>query len=352
MAGGRRLRLNIGLTRDVRAGSHLQTMLVAAVSTVLVTRTYLALTGYPRMGIGSLHIAHVLWGGLLMCLALSLSVGTLGTTPRRVAAAVGGIGFGLFIDELGKFVSRDVDYFFQPAVALIYMVFVALFLVYRAVDRRSQSPEMLLANASNELTECILEGAVRTEVARARDLLDRSAATGPLADGLRAAISGVVAAPDRPPVLLARVNARIRGLYARFVRWRGFRPLVVALFVIQGLGGVIVAVSVLADALPNGALVHRIANYAGAPRSLVGTISSMVSLVLVVIGTLRLPRSRLAAYRWYERSLLVAVFVTQVSMFWQSQLAATGVLAWNLLLLACLATMMRQETSARGRTGR
>ncbi len=46
---------------------HLTTFVVSAVSAILVTRAYLALTGYPQVGgDGGLHIAHVLPGGPLM----------------------------------------------------------------------------------------------------------------------------------------------------------------------------------------------------------------------------------------------------------------------------------------------
>ena len=34
--------------------------------TVVVTRLYLALTGYPQIGGGNYHLAHALWGGLLL----------------------------------------------------------------------------------------------------------------------------------------------------------------------------------------------------------------------------------------------------------------------------------------------
>ena len=68
---------------------------------------------------------------------------------------------------------------------------------------------------------------------------------------------------------------------------------------------------------------------------------------LVVLGVAHLPRSRLTAYRWFERSILVSVFFTQVLMFWQAQLAALSGLALDLVLLAGLRYMLRQEEARR-----
>jgi hypothetical protein len=66
-----------------------------------------------------------------------------------------------------------------------------------------------------------------------------------------------------------------------------------------------------------------------------------------VLGVAHLPRSRLAAYRWFERSILVSVFFTQVLMFWQAQLAALSGLALDLILLSGLRYMLRQEEARR-----
>ena len=43
--------------------------LVSFAATVIITRLFLELTGYPQIGNSELHIAHVLWGGLLLFVA-------------------------------------------------------------------------------------------------------------------------------------------------------------------------------------------------------------------------------------------------------------------------------------------
>src|SRR5919202_2250372 len=90
------------LVRHVEAGGFLETFLVAAVVAVLGIRFYLEMTGYPQIGGGGLHIAHMLWGGLLMVAALVLALAFLGRWVLHAAAILGGVGFGTFIDELGK----------------------------------------------------------------------------------------------------------------------------------------------------------------------------------------------------------------------------------------------------------
>src|SRR3712207_6945392 len=107
------------LLRDLHSSHQLELFLVAAVSTVLGIRGYLHLAGYPSIGGARLHIAHMLWGGLLMLAALVILLGFIGRRPRRVAALLGGVGFGTFIDEICKLVTLDHDYFYRPAVEAI-----------------------------------------------------------------------------------------------------------------------------------------------------------------------------------------------------------------------------------------
>src|SRR5204863_312016 len=117
---------------------------------------------------------HVLWGGLGMLVAIVLLLGFLSPGTRHLAAIVGGAGFGSFIDELGKFLTSDNDYFFKPTAALLYVLFVLLFFVVRQIRRyRVLTPTENLVNAI-EIAERLAVGtiAVRSSRTRAYRLFD------------------------------------------------------------------------------------------------------------------------------------------------------------------------------------
>jgi hypothetical protein len=312
---------------------------------MLLTRVYLQLTGFPRVGGGGLHVAHLLWGGLLMLLAMVLLLASVGKRVKRIASVVGGIGFGLFLDELGKFVTSDNDYFFQPTIALIYLVFVMLFFAFRAYERRTLSSDELLVNAADMIKELILGGATTAEVARSLTLLDRSGAHGPLADGLRAAVEDISCDPDRPPSVWSAMALRAWRLYDRLIAWQWFQRAILVAFVAQAVFGVGAALILGLGAIRGLAVPLERLAFVPLQESLgiAGFAASVVSLVMVVVGVLELPGSRLGAYRWFERSVLVAILITQVVQFWQDQLTALGGLAWNLLLLSALRYMVHQE---------
>lgn len=120
----------------------IDTFVIAGVVTIMITRAFLAATGYPQIATDTLHVAHVLWGGLILMIAFLLLL--LSNTPNKLLAALlGGIGFGLFIDEVGKFVTQDHDYFYEPAVGLIYISFLAIWFVARLLIVRAENTPFL-----------------------------------------------------------------------------------------------------------------------------------------------------------------------------------------------------------------
>ncbi len=62
-----------------------------------------------------------------------------------------------------------------------------------------------------------------------------------------------------------------------------------------------------------------------------------------MVGVVQLRHHRVAAYRWFERGVLVQIFVTQIFEFAQEQLAGVFGLAFNILLWVAIRSMIRAE---------
>jgi hypothetical protein len=123
---------------------YMMVSMLSFVATVIVVRTFLALTGYPQIGSGTLHIAHVLWGGLILYIAAILPLIYINPRLHILDAVLSGVGVGLFIDEVGKFITRQYDYFVPAAAPIIYIFFLLIIILLimirrpKAVDGRAE----------------------------------------------------------------------------------------------------------------------------------------------------------------------------------------------------------------------
>jgi len=135
-----------GRTPRVRDGAERSVLLliVAFVVAVVGTRWFLQSTGYPQVGGGELHVAHLLWGGLLLVLAVGLLLIVSATWVADVAAILAGAGTGLFIDEVGKFITATNDYFYPLAAPIIYGVLLAIAVLYLVLRRRPTSQPVVM----------------------------------------------------------------------------------------------------------------------------------------------------------------------------------------------------------------
>ena len=125
------------LTRP-RSGVLVAGMTGVAALTILITRVALALSGYPQVGGSEFHIAHAVWGGLLLMIALSLVLALANRWAYPTAAVLGGVGIGLFLDEIGKFITQDNDYFHPLAAPLCYTLLALLGAAGLLLDLRSR----------------------------------------------------------------------------------------------------------------------------------------------------------------------------------------------------------------------
>ncbi len=130
--------------------------LVSFAFSVITIRLFLQLTGYPQLGSATLHIAHVLWGGLLLFVAGLLPLVLANTWAYTTSAVLNGIGIGMFIDEVGKFITQTNDYFFPPAAPIIYAFFLITVLLYLYVRRSNpRSPRQVMYQALHDLGEVL-----------------------------------------------------------------------------------------------------------------------------------------------------------------------------------------------------
>ncbi len=121
--------------RRARSETYLVITLLSFAASVGLTRLFLELTGYPQLGNSELHIAHVLWGGLLLFAASLLPIVFANRWVYVWGALFSGIGVGLFIDEVGKFITQSNDYFYPPAAPIIYAFFLLTVLLYLQIRR-------------------------------------------------------------------------------------------------------------------------------------------------------------------------------------------------------------------------
>lgn len=341
-------RLRFQPVRSIDIGSRQDAFLIAAVATIVVIRLQLWATDYPKLGGGNLHIAHLLYGGFLMMIAIILMLSFLGRGSRRIGAVLGGVGFGFFIDELGKFVTTDNDYFFKPTAAIVYLVFITIYFVTRWTRNRAGFSEREhLFNAIDIFAEAARHDLDEREKARALELLDK-AGDDPLVEPMRQLLRQTDAIPVAPPGRLSRLAAAGRDRYFHLVQARGFRRALSWVFGLWAALSVLqVIVLVFAVGLKIGGAQKgfggdeldqlRIPNVASA-------ISSGVSAGFMLSGLRRLRHHRaLAAYQQFDRALLVQIFVTQVFVFVESSFSALFGLFIAILLIITVRYLERRE---------
>ena len=338
----RRKMLHIRGVRNIDAGIFLERFLVTAVITILIVRLFLQLTGYPKVGGGGLHIAHMLWGGLLMLAALVLLLAVLGKEIEQIAAITGGIGFGLFLDEIGKFITSDNNYLYQPAIAIIYVIFILLFLTFRAIERRQTYSEAgYLVNVLDLMKEALLHDLDETKRDRAEALLQHCDPKNPIVAALQDVLDQMSTVPAPRPHRLKRSVIWIRHLYTRLVATPAFDRLVVTAFVLYALvTGIAFVVTVATYRhLANSELPVSAVGWG----SLIATAASDAMFVFGIALFLRSRRAPLAAYRWFQRAVLVSIFFGEFFAFYNEQLTAVLGLAVDLIVLATVDYLIRQE---------
>ena len=321
--------------RNLQAGQLRETFLVSAVASLLLVRFFLGLTGFPKVGGGGLHIAHMLWGGGLMVTALLFLLAYVGQRIRRIAAVLGGLGFGLFIDELGKFITSDNNYFYRPTIALIYVLFVLLFLRLRSFERRRDvSQEIYLANALVLLQDAAIHDLDPKEKRLLLRWLHQSGATGSSLLGDLEARLAARPADVTPSSAFRRWIRRLRRLRTRGLSSAWVGRVAIPVLLVRLLGGLVIT-SVLT-------LTHG-GDLADVPSHLPLLVATAVSGVMALMGLIRLPLSRMHALRWFKRAILSTILLTDLFTFYYQQFGGLSNLVLDLVLLAVFDALIDAE---------
>ena len=227
------------ITRSATGPSAAEAFILIAIATILITRLYLQLAGYPQVGGGELHIAHALYGGAFMMLALILSWLALGFGVRMFCVVLGGVGFGLFLDEIGKFVTKSNDYFYGPAAEIMYVLVVVILVGNRVIrDFRPLNAQECLASAAAIAADGVARGLADRRREIGLSLVDRARAGGADAhdaDNVRALLVSADHAPDR----LYATQQQARRLIPGFLRSPRWVPVVGWLMVLASFLGVV-----------------------------------------------------------------------------------------------------------------
>ncbi len=343
---------NAPFVRNLEAFYYAEVFLVCAVSAILTIRLFLHMTGYPQIGGGTLHIAHMLWGGLLMLVSIMMLIGFIGRRTELWAAVLGGAGFGTFIDEVGKFVTKDNDYFFAPSVAIMYMVFILIVLSLQMIKSGwTFTKREYLVNALKGLEEAALRDLDEDEKKRVLAYLRKSDPDNPLTAPVRDLIIGTAPVPVSSPGIYLRAKNRFRKSYERVAGSNYFRTGITVFFLLQ-LFVTLVYVAVFTLFIGFGkdkimsirALENVTIRFTGLTFIDKAQIfSSALSGVFVFLGVYYLRKSRLLSLRMFEWSVLVSILLTYVFIFYKEQFAALAGLSFNVLILIGLRIMIRRE---------
>lgn len=329
--------------RNIHAGDLLEVFLVSSVSSLLIVRFFISWAGYPQLGSETFHVAHMLWGGLIMMSAIVILLAFLGNRILWLGAVTGGIGFGVFIDELGKFITRDNNYLFQPTVALIYIIFLILFFVFRYIDQHSKlSRKEYLMNALRILEEAVLKDMDVAEKRHFSHLLNRADQTDEVTIQLKKLlreIDTIQVVPGR----LTKVYHYFSKLYKKATESHLFIRVIILFFIGKALADI-------------ATVSHFLFTYFSDPTKLFlaiptpliivtwgQVISTTIAAIFVITGAITLKFSRDQAYFFFKQSLLVTIFLTQFFLFYKEQFSALTGLLTNVILLIGVEYIMTEE---------
>jgi hypothetical protein len=346
----------LGARRD-HAERYLFLTIAAFAISVAATRWYLDLTGYPKIGGGGLHVAHMLWGGLLLVVAALLPLVFVGRRVLLLTALLAGIGVGLFIDEVGKFITESNDYFFAPAAPLIYGALLLLVVIWLVVRRSRADSEHDAMQAAVDAIRDGLDGHLTAaERDRIVERLEPARGTSdPVVAGVAVRQAALLTSPEME-ALLATPGWFARGeaiaLLERALPVRLERALIILGLLSMAVLAVLASVLLLATAWAEGPLEITVPEGpVEFPAEPMWTVLLLVIGVVVgvaggVAAALLLSQRERAGIRVAVGAVLVNLVAGGLLTFYVAQFGAVTSTVLHLALLALLLDHARRLDAA------
>jgi hypothetical protein len=335
------------LVQREKATRYMLISLLSFVATVSLVRSFLALTGYPQLGSGSLHIAHVLWGGLILYIAAVLPLIYLNPRLHLVGAVLSGVGVGLFIDEVGKFITRQYDYFFPAAAPIIYVFFllvVILVIMIRrpnTVDGRAelvQTLEIVREQLYRPL-DPVERAHIEKDMRRVMDTETNTQYKEMARQLLEMVQSDPRSVPDKTPAWWLRIAKRSeRWLTEKRLSW------------LVGVGMAVLSLVTLKNPLqlwlekiiPNSVLVAFLHTHSGRQLTAIDapaffttrlTLEVLIGLLLLVSVVFLLVGRKRVAFDLGYFSLLLSLTLLDMLLFYFEQFSAVLIVGFQFIVL-------------------
>lgn len=333
------------LIRHIQYKLFIEEFIVSSLVAILGIRLFLKLTSYPQLGGLGLHISHMLWGGLLMFIAIVILLTFLNTNVKQIATVIGGLGFGTFIDEIGKFVTSDNNYFYQPTFALIYLIFIILYLVLHFFDKRHEfTKKEYLVNSIELFKDAVINDLDREEQKRAMEYLQKADSDDAIVRTLSDLYRNFAHIKTTTPSLLSRLKKTLHKFYISLIRKKWFKTAIIVFFLFQAIISMIIGGFLLftrnLSILPALLLSH---SFSTESFNTIHLVTTLISLLLILFGITRIYASRLSAYLMFKRSILISILISQVFAFYYDPLNAFATLIFNIVILTALNYMIESE---------
>jgi len=326
------------LIQKETAPDNILLLMISAIFSLLSVRLYLQLANFPKIGTGSWHVAHAVFGGFFMIFSSLLSISFYGKTIRKTSSILFGLGMGLFVDEIGKLLSSDNDYLFQPAVSLIYIFFVLIFLFYWYLSRnRPVNSKTHLYRSINKFEEIIEEDLQISEKTDIIENLNQAIRSDDstftfLAKQLKLIIQKTDVLTDTKNRSIENFWKKIRSFAYKLFKKKLSLILIIIISLIYSLSSIIDFILLFSDQAINTNSLFWFK-----------TLSDLfVSLLFILAIFVRLAKKASKSLAIFQYGLLVNIFLSQIFKFYFQQFQALIGLSFSIIIYFGL-KRLRQE---------